>query len=284
MSILTKISENVYWLPPDEPDRPSLCAVVGARHTLMLDSGASAAHARLFLDGLAELDIPFPHQVVLTHWHWDHIFGAASLGVPVIAQQQTAAKLAELAQRDWSDAGLAHHVALGEQTAAGAEQLKQELPAPRNIKIAPASITFSERLDVALGGVTCQIHHVGGDHAADSSVIYVEPDRVLFLGDCLYDAVYAPKRHYTLKKLFPLLDKLSSFDAEQFVGGHNPSVATRAQFEAYTHIMRAAGRLVQQFGADEAAIFAAVQAQTGQAPDEDTEYFIRALLAGRDFE
>lgn len=282
MSILTQISEHVYWLPPGEPDRPSLCAVVGARRTLMLDAGASAAHARLFLDGLAELDIPFPQQVVLTHWHWDHVIGADSLGISVIAQEQTAARLVELAQRDWSDEGLARHVALGEQTAAGAEELKKELPAPRAVRIAQASITFSERLDVALGGVTCQLHHVGGDHAADSSVIYVEPDRVLFLGDCLYDAIYAPKRHYTIKRLFPLIDKLLAFDAEYFVGGHNGTVATRTQFMVYTDVMRRAGTLVQQFGADEAAIFAAIEAQTGLPPDEDTEYFVRALITGLD--
>lgn len=284
MSILTKISENVYWLPPAEPDRPSLCAVVGARRTLMLDSGASAAHARLFLDGLAELDIPFPQQVVLTHWHWDHVFGADALGVSVIAQEQTATKLVELAQRDWSDEGLAHHVALGEQTAGGADELKKELPAPREVKIAQASITFSERLDVALGDVTCQIHHVGGDHAADSSITYVEPDRVLFLGDCLYDAVYAPKRHFTLKKLFPLLDKLLTFDAQVIVEGHNRAVMDAAAFRQMLELMRAVGMLVQQFGADEAAIFAAIQAQTGQTPDEDVEYFVRTLIAGREFE
>lgn len=283
-TILTKISENVYWLPPAEPDRPSLCAVVGARRTLMLDSGASAAHARLFLDGLAELDIPFPQQVVLTHWHWDHVFGADALGVSVIAQEQTAAKLVELTQRDWSDDGLAHHVALGEQTAGGAEELKKELPAPRNVKIAQASITFSERLDVALGGVTCQIHHVGGDHAADSSIIYVEPDRVLFLADCLYDAVYAPKRHYTVKKLFPLIDRLLAFDAQVIVEGHNRAVMDATAFRQMLALMRAVGMLVQQFGADEAAIFAAVAAQTGQLPNEDVEYFVRALIAGREFE
>jgi glyoxylase-like metal-dependent hydrolase (beta-lactamase superfamily II) len=281
-TILTKISEHIYWLPPGEPDRPSLCAVVGARRTLMLDAGASAAHARLFLDGLAELDIPFPQQVVLTHWHWDHVIGADSLNVPVIAQEQTAAKLVELAQRDWSDEGLAHHVALGEQTAGGAEELKKELPSPRDVRIAQASITFSERLDVALGGVTCQIHHIGGDHAADSSVIYIEPDRVLFLGDCLYDAIYTPKRHYTIKKLFPLLDKLLEFNAEHYIEGHAEQVLNKWDFEGFVEKLRFAGVLVQQFGTDEAAIFATVEAQIGQPPDEVAQYFIRALIAGLD--
>ena len=53
--------------------------------------------------------------------------------------------------------------------------------------MAPADIVFQERLDIELGGVTVRIRHVGGDHSADSSVMYIEPDRVLFLGDCLCD-------------------------------------------------------------------------------------------------
>jgi hypothetical protein len=53
MTVLTKISEHVYWMPPGAPDRPSLCAVVGDRRTLMLDAGSSKAHAREFLDALS---------------------------------------------------------------------------------------------------------------------------------------------------------------------------------------------------------------------------------------
>ena len=49
---LTQISEHVYWMPPDEPDRPSLCAVIGTNSTLMLDAGSSDAHAKQFLEQL----------------------------------------------------------------------------------------------------------------------------------------------------------------------------------------------------------------------------------------
>src|SRR4051812_38755830 len=126
MSELTKISEHVYWMPPGEPDRPSLCAVVGARRTLMLDAGSSDAHALQFLDGLAARDIPSPQQIVLTHWHWDHVFGAAAFGVSVIAHIETAKELARLATYDWSDAGLEQRIKTGEQTAGGARNIKLE--------------------------------------------------------------------------------------------------------------------------------------------------------------
>ena len=245
----------------------------------MLDAGASDAHARRFLNQLTEKGIPPPAYVALTHWHWDHVFGAAEIGAPVIAQSLTAGKLADLAKRDWSDPGLERHIALGEQTAKGAENIKTELPAPRSVRIAQPDIVFHDSLELRLGGVTCRMAHVGGDHAADSSVMFILPDRVLFMGDCLYEAVYALKRHYTARLLLPLLDTLQAYDAALYVGGHEP-VSTRAEFDACTDKMREAAKLVEAVGADEGKVFAAAEAKTGEPPDEDTAYFLRALIAG----
>jgi glyoxylase-like metal-dependent hydrolase (beta-lactamase superfamily II) len=284
MSQFQQISYHVYWMPPDEPDRPSLCAVVGSEYTLMLDAGSSDAHARQFLDALAARGLRPPQFVALTHWHWDHVFGAAALGVPVIAQKGTASQLEALAAWDWSDAALDARVASGQQTAAGAAHIRQELPEPRAVRIAQASIAFKLGVTVSLGGVTCRVEHVGGDHAADSSVIYVEPDRVLFLGDCLYDAVYAPKRHYTIDRLFLLLDTLKDFDARLYVEGHGPEVLTRAQFDRLARTMSDIGILVDQHRDDEAAVLAAFEAKTGQSPDADAAEITRLFIAGLEYE
>jgi glyoxylase-like metal-dependent hydrolase (beta-lactamase superfamily II) len=277
---LERISDHVYWLPPAKPDRPSLCAVVGRDRTLMLDAGASDAHARLFLKHLTAVGVAPPSQVALTHWHWDHVFGAAEVGAQLIAQARTAGKLAELATRDWSDAGLEQHIALGEQTAAGAEDLKTELPAPRLVRIAQPQIVFREALELRLGGVTCQIAHVGGDHAADSSVMFIMPDRVLFLGDCMYDTFYGRTPHYTARLMLPLLDRLEAFEAEYYVRGHDPAVLTRTEFENVIGKMRLAVKLVEEFGSDEGVVFPAAKDRTGEMPDGDLAYFLRRVIAG----
>ena len=82
-AVLHRISDHVYWMPPAKPDRPSLGAVVGTDGVLMLDAGASDAHARQFLNLLTAQGIPSPDYVALTHWHWDHVFGAAEIGAHV---------------------------------------------------------------------------------------------------------------------------------------------------------------------------------------------------------
>jgi glyoxylase-like metal-dependent hydrolase (beta-lactamase superfamily II) len=228
MTRVQRISEHVYWLPPGPPDRPSLAAVVGARRTLTLDAGSSAEHTRLFLDGLAAEAVAPPSLVVLTHSHWDHVFGAAELAVPVIAHKLTADALGELAATDWSDEALDRRVAAGEASPEHAVNVKEELPSPRTVRIAPADIVFQDGLDVDLGEVTVEARHVGGDHAADSSVMYVEPDRVLFLGDCLYEA---PSGGYTAGRLTQLTDAVLAFDAELYVEGHSETVLARAEID-----------------------------------------------------
>lgn len=277
-SHLIHVSDHVYWMKPGLPDRPSLCVVVGKQHTLMLDAGASPAHTRLFLDSMIAEMIPIPRYVALTHWHWDHVFGLSALNIPIMAHQDTAAALAKLAVYDWDDAALDQRVASGEEIAPCADDIKLELPAPRTVQIVLPDIVFQDRLELQLGDVTCYIQHVGGDHAADACVMHIQPDGVLFLGDCLYDAVYAPVRHYTRKNVFPLLDTILGFDAQHFIEGHNDTVMTRAEIEAMAQKMRLAGTLVDQIGADEKAVMSAAQAK--QPLDEDTEYFIRAFIAG----
>jgi glyoxylase-like metal-dependent hydrolase (beta-lactamase superfamily II) len=223
-----KISEHVYWLPPGPPDRPSLCAVVDERGTIWLDAGSSPAHTREFLGSLADAGIARPSHVVLTHSHWDHVFGAVELGAHVVAHELTDRYLAELAATDWSDDALDRRVRSGDVSQEHADNVKVELPSPRDVRIALGTILFRESLRFELGGVRAEVRHVGGDHADDCTVIFIEPDGVLFLGDCLYEA---PSGGYTVERLPPLVNAVRSFGAELYVEGHSDTVLSRAELE-----------------------------------------------------
>ena len=285
MNAFRRISEHVYWLPPGPPDRPSLCAAVSEDSTVMLDAGASPSHARLFLDALAAEGAPPPSAAALTHSHWDHVFGAAEVGAPVIAHVLTAGYLIELAATDWSDEALAARVAAGEVTPEHAENVKEELPSPREVRVAPAEIVFEDGLELDLGGVRVLVQHVGGDHAPDSCVMFVEPDRVLFLGDCMYESVGTGGRTLTAALAFPLLEAVRSFDAELYVEGHGEGVVPRSEGVAFMDEIAFAGRLVQELAAeggrpDESAALSAAEQRLGEKPSEDRTWFIRAFIAG----
>ena len=145
------------------------------------------------------------------------MFGGAELAGLVIAHALTAEGLIELAVMDWTDEGLDERVASRHASPQHAANVKEELPSPRTVEVAPADIVFQDGLDIELGGVTVRVRHVGGDHCAESSVMYVEPDRVLFLGDCMYAS---PAGALTAELALPLLDTILEFDAELYIEGH----------------------------------------------------------------
>lgn len=244
---MERISEHVWWLPPAKPDRPSLCAVVGGRRTLMLDAGSSRAHTRGFVE-----EIPArPQAVVYTHSHWDHVFGGIELqerGALVVAQRRTVPLLAELAARDWSDDGLAGY--------RYADDIKEELPAPRVVEIAPVDVVFDDAIAFDLGGVTVRVEHVVSDHCDDACIAFVDPDRLLFLGDAL---CASPDGTLTAAKLFPLFDRLLGFAADLYVEGHHPAVTSRAEQEILLGKAREAAR------------------GSAAPDDDDAQYFLGAF-------
>jgi glyoxylase-like metal-dependent hydrolase (beta-lactamase superfamily II) len=264
LGALRQITERVYWLPPGPPDRPSLCGVVGDRWTLALDAGSSAAHTRGFLEELAAETGTRPSAVVYTHSHWDHVLGGEEIGGIVIAQALTAEGLLELAQRDWSDEGLDRRVAAGLSSPEHAANVREELPAPRTVEIAPADVVFQDSIEIDLGGVRIRASHLGGDHSADSTVISVEPDGVLFLGDCL---CASPEGVLTSVETDRLRDAVLGSEAEHYVEGHHDAVSSRSDMESLLEKMRHAER-------------AARAGVALESPDEDTEYFAAAFRAG----
>jgi glyoxylase-like metal-dependent hydrolase (beta-lactamase superfamily II) len=84
--------------------------------------------------------------------------------------------------------------------------------------------------------VSVRVRHVGGDHAADSCVMFVEPDGVLFLGDCLYEA---PSGGYTPDHLPRLIEAVRAFEADRFVEGHSETVLSAAEIDKIVEEARA---------------------------------------------
>jgi glyoxylase-like metal-dependent hydrolase (beta-lactamase superfamily II) len=279
---LQPFSPHIHWLPPYGPtDRPVLGLVSGTRETLLVDAGNSAAHARLLTEGAMGAGLRLPSLVMLTHWHWDHVFGTGSWARPTFAHRETARRLAEMAGLAWDDAALDARVADGREIAFCRDMLRAELPAPREVVLRPASDLFDEGLDLDLGGVTALVRQVGGDHAADSSVVYIPEDRVVFLGDCFYPSIYGGPRSYTAEQLLPLLDRLLAFDADWYLVGHHPDPLPRAELAAWAARVPVLVAALDQAGGDlSAAQVAAAQALGEQLTDDDLED-LETLWQGR---
>jgi glyoxylase-like metal-dependent hydrolase (beta-lactamase superfamily II) len=188
-----------------------------------------------------------------------------------------------MAHLDWRNAAIDARMAAGEEIRFIAEHVKVELTEEqrRELVIALPDVVYDERLEVDLGGLTCQMLHVGGDHSPDSSVIYVPEEGVVFLGDCLYNGFAGETLFYTPGRLFPLLACLEDLPARFYVMAHHPKAWTREEFMANASLLRRIGGLVEESGGDARAALARLpQAAGGEATQEALEH-LNAFLVGK---
>lgn len=276
-----QLSPHGYWLSPDHTtDRPTLGVIAGTHGTLVIDAGNSPAHVRVLLQAMTQQHLSPPTFAVLTHWHWDHVFGTSALTVPTFASQETARIVRVLAGLDWSDAALDDRVANGTEIAFCRDMMKVEWPDRSQLIIRPPEIAFATAVTLDLGGVTCQLVHVGGDHAHDSTIVYVPEDKLLFCSDCLYDDLYHGPRRLTTTQLFPLLARLLAYDVDYYLGGHDPEPLSRTRFVADAGLLRTIGETVTAIGQDRTAILTELPSVLGRALTEDDTEIASAFLAG----
>jgi glyoxylase-like metal-dependent hydrolase (beta-lactamase superfamily II) len=253
---------------------------VGKHATLMVDAGNSPAHANLFLAELVKLDLAKPNYVVLTHWHWDHVFGVSAFEAPLFAYAETQRVVEEMAQLDWSDEALDRRVEEGTEIEFCRDMIKAEWPDRRDLQLRPPDVSFAGQLEFSLGGVRGQVKHVGGDHARDSTIVYVPEDRIIFLSDCLYEDLHHGPPNYTTHKLFPLIDEIMGYDADYYVFGHNPEPMSSIEMMMYVGSLKLIGELVQQTGDNRDLILRELPGKLGQTLEDDHVEIVDAFLAG----
>ncbi|API94061.1 MULTISPECIES: MBL fold metallo-hydrolase [unclassified Virgibacillus] len=234
---LNQLTDRIHYLPPDpETDRPILSAICGTYQTLIVDAGNSDKHAKLFLDELNRCQVKNHHAVVLTHWHWDHSFGTNEMNKLTIAHENTKMHLEKMMEYDWSDEALNNRVQKGLENPFCSEMIKKEFGTDRNITITLPNITFKDKLEIDLGGIRCVVKHVGGDHSDDSSLIFVEEEKALFLGDCLYPSIYTQQPQYRIDNVRHLLENIEMFDAKIYVLSHEPPLS-KDDFMGYINLL-----------------------------------------------
>ncbi|MEK5173524.1 MBL fold metallo-hydrolase [Heyndrickxia sp. FSL W8-0496] len=280
MQKLQKISDHFLYLPPyQETDRPILAAVKGSQRTLLIDAGNSQNHAKLFLKQLEERQIKGDY-LALTHWHWDHVFGMSEMIVPKICYAETKEKIEEMQLLSWEDEFLDERVKEGIEIPFCADAIKKELGNNRVIHLPVPEITFDCQLTIDLGGVTCFIEHIGGDHSSDSSIVYIPEEKVLFLGDCMYANLYSEKWNYTVEETLQLLDKLEKYDAEIIFQSHTPEPLTKNQFSSQLSLLKNTAILTEKYAGNEPSIIQELSQIIKRQLNEDELETIRFFVNG----
>jgi glyoxylase-like metal-dependent hydrolase (beta-lactamase superfamily II) len=254
--------------------------ISGSHGSLIVDAGNSPTHAQILLNKIKHHDLPAPSYLMLTHWHWDHIFGASRFSLPTFAHHETVRIMGRMAQFDWSDAALDQRVKDGLEIEFCRDMLKAELPDRSNLVICQPEIAIDEQVTLHLGDITCQLIHVGGDHAHDSMVAYVPEDGIMFLGDCIYDDLHHGPRRITTAKLLPLYERLLAYNVDYYLPSHHTEPLSRQALAEEYALMTKIGKTVERFGEKREAILAALPEVLGSPLEEDHIEVAEAFLAG----
>lgn len=220
-----QISEHVWYMPRDEEHyRPALGYVCSGPKSMVIDTGNSPEHISDMYGYIRSQGMPDPSFSMVTHWHWDHVFGMSSSPAKSLANSLTNERLINMQHWDWSDSALNSRVAAGLEIPAFAESIRKEVPMRHSFKVTSTDISFDSRINVRLEDLLIELHHVGGPHSEDSTVAFVPQDKVLFLGDCYREDIYTGGGSIRLGELKLLLKRLETFDAEWFVPSHEDPI------------------------------------------------------------
>jgi glyoxylase-like metal-dependent hydrolase (beta-lactamase superfamily II) len=193
----------------------------------MIDGGNCPNHAKQFLGELKKHDLPIADFIVTTHSHCDHVFGLSALKGVVVSNSITSENIRMLNTLSWNDDEVAERVARRKELEMTAHMLHDEMPGDRTgFKVREPQIIYESRLVIDLGHISCHIERIGGDHAPDSTVVFVPEQRVAFIGDCLY------LRHWDRPIIDAVFGKLLEFNADLYIDSHQAGPILRRQLES----------------------------------------------------
>lgn len=281
--MLKKLTKRVYVKPHfQQTDRPALGLINGDNFSLVVDAGNSSNHAKEFLESAEKMDISPLKFLVITHWHWDHVFGIHEMELVTLSHIETKKKIDYLCTLKWDNNSLDMRVQTGEEIEFCRDMIKREMPERNNLQLKSPTLSFLGKMEVDLGNLTCIIEHVGGVHATDSSIVYIPEEKVMFLGDCLSPDFYSGEWSYDSHELRGLLEKISKYKVDYYVTSHNEP-ETYDELWSYLNMLEEIGDIVGS-EISISSVKVRYQEKKSKIPNEEEislmEYFINGNKKG----
>ena len=195
-----RVAENVFAFQSEVYAQVTAGAVIGPNWVVVIDSLATPEETLAIRDFIEqEINLPVRY-VINTHYHADHAWGNCFFPGAIVIGHSLC--------RQW----------LEEKGIPSLEEIRQQNPAYRNIKIILPQITFNEgMISLRVGKKTlCMIPLPG--HSYDGIGVLVEEDRVLFGGDACMPLPYIVDGD--VDELISSLKKVSKMGLENIVQGH----------------------------------------------------------------
>jgi glyoxylase-like metal-dependent hydrolase (beta-lactamase superfamily II) len=239
---LHRVSDHVYaFMQPDGSwGLNNMGVVVGQGRSLLIDAATDIPRTRAVVDALARA-VPGSEQietVLITHWHLDHVWGAAlfpddqrivtSKRVAKYLREHPTLQLLEYLLKLEGDAKKMMDYFLGD---------KFDFSGLRAVY---ASEEFEGKIDLEVDGLRVEVTETQPSHTLSDSVALIPQEGVVHLGDLL-----SGDRHWLLQypssaNLIATCELLISFHADVYIPGHGPllDVYDIKRFLEYVHYIR----------------------------------------------
>lgn len=264
----TKISDHVWAIM----GFPNVAIVVGARATLVVDTGLGprngATVARVAAK-LAENRILF---LTTTHFHPEHASGDGGFPPDTILIRD-AAQQQEMER---------HGMEMVQMFSSRSAQNKELLA---DVKLRSPDVVFDTEAAIHLGGVTARLLWFGGAHTKGDELIFVEPDGTLVSGDVVQNKV-VPNIFGdggTPSSWIAVLDRISALPVEHVLPDHSApgDGSLVAKERAFIDDLRTRARALKQQGvtADDAGKQLSVEFKTKYPdwPNMNVSGFVRSI-------
>lgn len=208
---LTKVSSRVYV--NTEGKTGGNIGLIVMREGVVAVDCQYPVPGRDFRRSIASLTSKPVKYLLLTHSHGDHVFGSQAFeDCEIIAQRLLKERMEANLKTDWSEAGLARMF----------EDIRKNRPEQEpllsGLRIVLPKKVFEERYSL---GEDVEMRSLPG-HTADSSVVYVGGDKVLFSGDLLFSGQFpwAGDPSADPDSWIDSFEKILAMDVDTIVPGH----------------------------------------------------------------
>jgi glyoxylase-like metal-dependent hydrolase (beta-lactamase superfamily II) len=212
-SALAKVSDHV-WVISDRNIGlvPNVGIIVGTRATLVVDTGLGPRNGETVLRATNTVSKNAELYVVSTHFHPEHALGESAFPASATVIR------ARAQQQDIDEFGLALA-----RTFAGRSTLVAALL--KDAQFRKADIFFDREYALDLGGVRVRLLSLGPTHTRGDTIVWVEPDRILFAGDVVMNHTFVAfaSPYSSVKAWLADLDQLASLRALTVVPSHGPA-------------------------------------------------------------
>lgn len=212
---LTKIADNVYsyvdvkGATPQNSYGANAGIIIGKDGIVVIDTLISAKEAQRFINDIRKISDKPIKYVVNTHYHLDHTFGNAEfekVGAIIISHVNDDQNLRKSGEATLKNAA-----------AYGLSEKDME-----GTKIAYPQLSFSDKLEIDLGGQKIELIYAGPSHTGGSLLVHLPDKKILFAGDVLFTNYHPYIADGDIKSWLKVLDYIMKMDVAAIIPGHGP--------------------------------------------------------------